>query len=67
MPEGTTRGDEVTGGYLLRRLAVDYGVALLTNLKCATLLVMSIRDHDKVPLLSLEDYQRTNIPAHHAA
>jgi carbamoyl-phosphate synthase/aspartate carbamoyltransferase len=33
IPEGTTRGDEVTAGYLMRRAAVDYGVSLLTNLK----------------------------------
>jgi hypothetical protein len=33
IPEGTTRGDEVTSGYLMRRAAVDFGTSLLTNIK----------------------------------
>ena len=33
IPEGTTRRDEVTSGYLIRRAAVDFGVGLLTNIK----------------------------------
>lgn len=33
IPEGTTRGDEVTDGYLMRRAAVDFGTSLLTNIK----------------------------------
>lgn len=33
IPEGTTRNDEVTAGYLIRRTAVDFGVGLLTNIK----------------------------------
>ena len=33
IPEGTTRRDEVTAGYLIRRAAVDFGVGLLTNIK----------------------------------
>ena len=33
IPEGTTRGDEVTAGYLMRRAAVDFGTSLLTNIK----------------------------------
>lgn len=32
-PEGASRRDEVTAGYLMRRLAVDFGVSLLTNQK----------------------------------
>jgi carbamoyl-phosphate synthase large subunit len=32
-PEGTSRKDEVTAGYLMRRLAVDFGASLLTNQK----------------------------------
>ncbi len=31
--EGTTRSDEVTAGYRMRRAAVDYGASLLTNIK----------------------------------
>lgn len=37
IPEGTTRRDEVTSGYLIRRAAVDFGVGLLTNIKCVYL------------------------------
>lgn len=33
IPEGTTRRDEVTAGYLMRRAAVDFGASLLTNIK----------------------------------
>lgn len=33
IPEGTTRRDEVSAGYLMRRTAVDYGAGLLTNIK----------------------------------
>ncbi len=33
IPEGTTRHDEVTAGYLMRRAAVDFGIPLLTNIK----------------------------------
>lgn len=33
--EGTTRKDEITSGYHLRRAAVDFHVSLVTNVKCA--------------------------------
>jgi hypothetical protein len=33
IPEGSTRTDEVTAGYLMRRTAVDFGCSLLTNIK----------------------------------
>jgi carbamoyl-phosphate synthase large subunit len=33
IPEGTTRRDEVTAGYLMRRAATDFGISLLTNIK----------------------------------
>lgn len=33
IPEGSTRGEEVTAGYLMRRTAVDFGCSLLTNIK----------------------------------
>ena len=57
VPEGTTRGEEVTSGYLLRRCAVDFGVNLITNIKCAMLLAASLSSHCKIPLMSLEDFQ----------
>ena len=33
--EGTTRKDEVTSGYIIRRAVVDFGVSLITDVKCA--------------------------------
>lgn len=33
IPEGSTRTDEITAGYLMRRTAVDFGCSLLTNIK----------------------------------
>lgn len=37
--EGSTRRDEMTAGYIIRRAAVDFGVSLVTNVKCAIELV----------------------------
>eukprot|EP00611_Tribonema_gayanum_P023106 TRINITY_DN47_c0_g1_i1.p1 TRINITY_DN47_c0_g1~~TRINITY_DN47_c0_g1_i1.p1 ORF type:complete len:600 (-),score=268.70 TRINITY_DN47_c0_g1_i1:590-2389(-) len=61
IPEGTKREDEITSGYLMRRTAVDFGVGLLTNVKCATLLVDSLlRQKDDVirhrPPVCIEEY-----------
>jgi carbamoylphosphate synthase large subunit/anthranilate/para-aminobenzoate synthase component II len=36
--EGTTRKEEITSGYLLRRATVDFGVSLVTNVKCGIVL-----------------------------
>ncbi|KAL7556855.1 hypothetical protein ACA910_016326 [Epithemia clementina (nom. ined.)] len=36
--EGSTRREEVTSGYIIRRTVVDFGVSLVTDLKCAILL-----------------------------
>jgi len=36
--EDATRRDEVTAGYMIRRATVDFGVSLVTDLKCAILL-----------------------------
>lgn len=33
--EGTTRSDEITSGYIIRRAAVDFGLSLITDVKCA--------------------------------
>jgi carbamoyl-phosphate synthase/aspartate carbamoyltransferase len=35
----TTRRDEISSGYLMRRAAVDFGTSLITNVKCAEKLV----------------------------
>ena len=40
--DGTTRRDEITSGYHIRRAAVDFGVSLVTNVKCAVWLVKSM-------------------------
>ena len=40
--EGTTRKDEITSGYLIRRAAVDFGVSLVTNNNCAVWLVKGL-------------------------
>ena len=39
LSEGTTRKDEISSGYIIRRAAVDFGVSLVTNVKCAVWLV----------------------------
>ena len=36
--EGTTRKEEMTAGYLIRRTTVDFGVSLVTNVKCGVVL-----------------------------
>mmetsp|Transcript_10926 Transcript_10926/g.15524 ORF Transcript_10926/g.15524 Transcript_10926/m.15524 type:complete len:1494 (+) Transcript_10926:105-4586(+) len=61
IPEGTKREDEITSGYLMRRTTVDYGVGLITNVKCAALLVDSLRrQKDSVirhrPPVCIEEY-----------
>jgi MGS-like domain len=33
--EGTTRREEITSGYIIRRAVVDYGLSLITDVKCA--------------------------------
>ncbi len=33
--EGTTRREEMTAGYMIRRAVVDFGVTLVTDVKCA--------------------------------
>merc|ERR1711862_627748 len=40
--EGTNMKDELTSGYMIRRAAVDFGVSLVTNVKCAIKLVECI-------------------------
>jgi carbamoyl-phosphate synthase large subunit len=40
--DGTTRKDEITSGYHIRRTAVDFGISLVTNVKCAVWLVKAM-------------------------
>lgn len=36
--EGSTRKEEITAGYVIRRAVVDFGVSLITDVKCAIML-----------------------------
>lgn len=55
--EGTTRKDEITSGYLIRRAAVDFGVSLITNVKCAVWLVSSLeRGFDNFKAKSISEF-----------
>jgi carbamoyl-phosphate synthase/aspartate carbamoyltransferase len=55
--EGTTRKDEITSGYLIRRAAVDFGIGLVTNLKCAVWLVGSLeRGLEKFKAKSISEF-----------
>lgn len=56
IPEGTSRTDEVTGGYLMRRAAVDFGCSLLTNIKCAVLFCDALHRNRVLPCKSSEYY-----------
>lgn len=42
IPEGTTRTDEITAGYRMRRTAVDFGCSLLTNIKYVQLHLLRV-------------------------
>ena len=55
--EGTTRKDEISSGYLIRRAAVDFGASLVTNLKCAVWLVKSLeRGFDSFKAKSVQEF-----------
>ena len=43
--EGTSHRDEITAGYIMRRAAVDFGVSLITNVKCAVFLAEALERH----------------------
>jgi len=58
IPEGSKKEDEITAGYLMRRAAVDFGCGLITNIKCAIMLVEAMEKgcHLKMEVKSMEDY-----------
>jgi len=56
VPEGTDRKDELSAGYLMRRAAVDFGISLITNIKCAILLVDAIHRSRPLPCISAEEF-----------
>ena len=46
--EGSSRRDDISSGYLIRRAACDFDVSLITNVKCAVKLVECLdRGYDK--------------------
>ena len=56
IPEGTTRTEEISAGYLMRRSAVDFGTSLLTNIKCATLFCDALHRNKPLPCKSSEEF-----------
>lgn len=49
-PQGTKKTEEISAGYLIRRTAVDFSVSLITNVKCASLLVESLVRREARPI-----------------
>lgn len=56
IPEGTTRTEEISAGYLMRRAAVDFGTSLLTNVKCAALFCEALHRNKPLPCKSSEEF-----------
>lgn len=56
--EGSSvRSDEITAGYIMRRAAVDFGVSLITNVKCAVMLAEALdKQHDKFPARHIQEF-----------
>lgn len=47
--DGTNVKGEITSGYIMRRAAVDFGVSLITNVKCAVMFAEALdRNHAKI-------------------
>mmetsp|Transcript_2240 Transcript_2240/g.4104 ORF Transcript_2240/g.4104 Transcript_2240/m.4104 type:complete len:1488 (-) Transcript_2240:376-4839(-) len=61
VPEGMSQ-EEITDGYRIRRTAVDLGLSLISNLKCAKLLVASLewlsRNPKKYEVKCWQDYMK---------
>ena len=50
-----------TGGYYIRRLAIDYGISVITNIKCAKLYISSvIRNYNNSIKIGDADVKTTN-------
>ena len=56
IPEGSTQTDEISAGYMMRRAAVDFGCALLTNLKCASMFAEAMSRNKPLPCKSAEEF-----------
>ena len=51
------RNDEITSGYIMRRASVDFGVSLITNVKCAIMLAEALEmKHDKFPSKHINEF-----------
>lgn len=48
--------EEVSCGYHMRRAAVDFGTSLVTNIKCATLLVQAFKKVEKLEIHCISEY-----------
>lgn len=48
--------ETITDGYLIRRTAVDFGVSLLTNVKCAVLLSLALERCKTFHVRSMEEH-----------
>jgi carbamoyl-phosphate synthase/aspartate carbamoyltransferase len=56
IPEGSSKRDEISSGYLMRRAAVDFGTSLLTNIKCAVLFCDALHRNKALPCRSIEEF-----------
>ena len=57
--DGTSIKDEITSGYFMRRGCVDFGISLVTNIKCATLLAEALeRGLDKFGCKNITDFYK---------
>lgn len=60
--EGTTRKDEISSGYMIRRTAVDYGIGLVTNVKCAVWLAKSMElGYDKFKARNIAEFYHLDV------
>ncbi|KUF98785.1 URA2 protein [Phytophthora nicotianae] len=55
VPEGTNR-EELTSGYKIRRAAVDFGVSLINNIKCALLFAQAMQKVRKLEICNIAEY-----------
>jgi carbamoyl-phosphate synthase/aspartate carbamoyltransferase len=62
IPDGF-RTETVSDGYLIRRTAVDFGVGLITNIKCGVMLVKALQwrsTNADTPPMHIQEYYRSN-------
>ncbi|KAL4172766.1 hypothetical protein KRP22_007928 [Phytophthora ramorum] len=52
VPEGANR-EELTSGYKIRRAAVDFGVSLINNVKCALLFAQAVQKVRKLEICNI--------------